>query len=370
MKIILDTNVINKDYHLQGDRILKLSDAAKRLGYEVMLPEVVLDEICNHFKEELVAAYHDYRNGIRLLQHLKQTAAEDTLGDGFVENAVRDMRKNYIKRLKELKVKTLPYPETKHKDLVQKELELKKPFASSVKGYRDALIWETVKNELVPDRNLLFETQVLFLTTNTKDFANKKKELHPDLVEEFASKGYNDGAIELVSDIDKYFAETIDVEFEKLDDIAQTLIESHKYNRINLDEELNTALYDSLVVGGLLDSTDEENSIGLPLMYENPTVSDVSLEAVESVSVRRMTDETAIIECDVVANAEIEFYVYRADYPLFDEEKMPTILDWEWNDHYYLACDTIQLEATVVLRVSPGFYKMLSRNVRLQDVMV
>ena len=40
MKIILDTNVIIKDYSLQGGRVLKLSDAAKKLGYEVYIPSI------------------------------------------------------------------------------------------------------------------------------------------------------------------------------------------------------------------------------------------------------------------------------------------------------------------------------------------
>ena len=39
MKIILDTNVITKDYSLQGGRILKLSDAAKSWDMRSLFPK-------------------------------------------------------------------------------------------------------------------------------------------------------------------------------------------------------------------------------------------------------------------------------------------------------------------------------------------
>ena len=45
MKIIIDTNIINKDYKLHGKYIVTLSGAAAKLGYDVCVPEVVVDEI-------------------------------------------------------------------------------------------------------------------------------------------------------------------------------------------------------------------------------------------------------------------------------------------------------------------------------------
>ena len=63
MKIILDTNVLYRDYSLQSGWVLKLSDAAKKLGYEVCVPEVTVDEIFHQYYEELVKAYDKYTKG-------------------------------------------------------------------------------------------------------------------------------------------------------------------------------------------------------------------------------------------------------------------------------------------------------------------
>ena len=55
MKIIIDTNIIHHDYHLKGRHILTLTEVAARLGYEVLIPEVVIDEIENQIRVKLIA---------------------------------------------------------------------------------------------------------------------------------------------------------------------------------------------------------------------------------------------------------------------------------------------------------------------------
>lgn len=82
MKIILDTNVIHKDYTLTGSAILKLSDAAQKLGYEVYIPEIVVDEIFRQYRTELESAYDKYTKGASLLSGLglKEIKLEDARG--------------------------------------------------------------------------------------------------------------------------------------------------------------------------------------------------------------------------------------------------------------------------------------------------
>lgn len=64
MKIIIDTNIIHRDYHLHGRHILTLTDVAARLGYEVLIPEVVIDEIECQYCGEMVDAVGDYNKSI------------------------------------------------------------------------------------------------------------------------------------------------------------------------------------------------------------------------------------------------------------------------------------------------------------------
>ncbi len=369
MKIILDTNIITKDYSLQGGRILKLSDAAKKLGYEVFVPEVVVDEILHQYREELLEAHHKYLKGVRSLARMGYEVKTATEND-FIEKEIDKKGQEYLERLKELGIKVLPYPSTKHNAIVHKELFGKKPFANSQKGYRDSLIWETVLEQLIPVKDLLFDTQVWFLSSNTHDFAAKDKTLHPDLIEDFTGKGFMECAVELVADLDKFFNETINGELEELDSIAKTLRDKHKFNRINLDDELRSLLYDEYVLGDVLLQEDEDGATILPQMYENPSVEDVNLQSINSVTVHRLQDGTAIVDCDIDAEAEFEFYLFKGDYALLDDDSPITILDRDWNEHYSLAATQANITAHAIFRVSNGFYRVISKEIYTKSVTV
>lgn len=369
MKIILDTNVITKDYSLQGGRILKLSDAAKKLGYEVLIPEVVVDEIIHQYQEELQEAYHKYLKGVRSLGRMGFEVKTAT-GEDFLEKTIKEKEKNYLKRLEELGFKILPYPSTKHDEIVKKELCGKKPFANSQKGYRDSLIWGTVLEQLIPGKDLLFDTQVLFLSSNTHDFAAKDNSLHTDLIEDFTNKGFMDCTVELVADIDKFFNETINGELEELETIAKTLRDKHKFNRISLDNEFRALLYDEYVLGDVLLQEDEDGGTLLPLMYENPSVKDVNLQNINSVTVHRLQDGTAIIDCELDAVADFEFFLFKGDYALLDDNSQITILNREWNEHYSVAATQAQISAHATFRVSHGFYSIISKEIFTREVTV
>lgn len=368
MKIILDTNVIHRDYTLTGSAVLKLSDAAQKLGYEVYIPEIVVDEIFRQYRTELESAYDKYTKGASLLSGLGLKEIKLATGEDYLSKTLEEKKKSYEKRLKELGIELLPYPKTKHEILVTKELEGKKPFASSKKGYRDSLIWETVMEQLIPVKDLWGETQVLFLSANTLDFADAGKNLHPDLTKEFTEQGFTENAVELVYDFDKFFTDTINAELEELEKTAQTLLLKRKFNRINLNEELNTLLYDEYVVKDVLASDMEKEGVRIPTEYENPTVQDIHLKDVKSVAVHKLTDGSAIIDCEMEAVADIEFYLFKGDYALFDEDNMPEILDWNWNEHYYLAAIQAIVKVKASLRASEGFYRIKSKEVHTREV--
>lgn len=368
MKVILDTNVIFRDYTLDSGWVLKLSDAAKKLGYEVYVPQVVVDEIFHHYRDELLKAYDKYSKAISLLSDLGLKPIKNNIEEDYVENTYAEKEKLYVKRLKELGIKILPYPKTDHKQIVDKELNSRKPFSSSKKGYRDSLIWETVKEQLIPVKDLWGETQVLFLSDNTQDFAGKDKSLHPELVEEFTKDGFTDNAVELISDFDRFIDNRINTELEELDRIAKTLFEKKKFNRIYLKEELQSLLYDEYVVKETLMKDMEKEGVRIPSECENPTIQDINLSKIKSVKVHKLADGSAIIDSEIEAVADIEFYLYRGDAPLFDEDNMPEIIDWEWDDYYYLAAIRANLTAHASLRVSEGFYRVISKEVRTRSV--
>ena len=99
-------------------------------------------------------------------------------------------------------------------------------------------------------------------------------------------------------------------------------------------------------------------------------MQDVTLQTINSVTVHRLQDDTAIIDCEIEVVADFEFCLYNGNYVLFDDNSPIMILDGEWNEHYSLAATQARISAHAILRVSKGFYKIISKELYTKKVTV
>ena len=79
------------------------------------------------------------------------------------------------------------YGNIPHSEIVKRDLRRRSPFQQSGKGYRDALLWETIlRGYVLPDALTVIVTQ------NSKDFSGGDDALHKDLLEDISSlrKGF------------------------------------------------------------------------------------------------------------------------------------------------------------------------------------
>lgn len=371
MKIVIDTNIIHQDYRLTGQRILKLFEASKRLGYELVIPEVVVDEIVNQYRRELESAHGTFVKGLSQLRKLADVKSKFQFEpENFINEQCIAFEAAYQQRLKELGITILSYPSVTHKLMVVKELKRIKPFREDSKGYRDALIWETVKENLIPSKRLFDECQVIFLSENTKDFGDGAK-LHPDLEKELEDIGFTWEVVELVSDVDAFFKNRIDTEFEELTEIQEKLQKEYKYNRVDLKGTIEDALYNEYVVNGAFDSgfdLDGDDVSLFPREFENPDIQDVTVQDITVTSVRKLTDQTVLVQCNVSSSASGDAYLFKSDFYLFDEDNLPTVIDNDWNKHYMLVAVEVKVTSEVTLHVSPRLSKVNSVEVRTIEV--
>ena len=77
MKLVFDTNIIHEDFHLYGGRITKLCSAAEKLGYDLMIPDVVVDETVNQYRKKLLDNYSGYAGVMKLVARTQ--GADDKL---------------------------------------------------------------------------------------------------------------------------------------------------------------------------------------------------------------------------------------------------------------------------------------------------
>lgn len=195
MRIVIDTNIFCEDYFLRGANFRLLFDGLKSLPASLHIPEVVIDEVVNRYREDLaeaVAKDNDHRSQVGRL--LADSAAATPLSIDS-ENEVKKYRK-HLETILKTHGEIMPYPEITHKRVVERDLARRKPFKRDGSGYGDYLIWENVKSLL-----LWGTERVVLITNNPKDFGEgphvdpelQKDLTNPDHLKLFRSlRGFNE----------------------------------------------------------------------------------------------------------------------------------------------------------------------------------
>lgn len=371
MKLVFDTNIIHDDFHLKGPRITKLCSAASKLGYDLLIPEVVVDEMVNQYRKKMVSYLPGYAEVVKMIARTQEKPEKYDRED-FLQTSEEEYALFLRKKIAELGIQIIPYPTVDIKKLVHKDLKVKKPF-KEVKdgniGYRDALIWESIKSICHQPQALMEDPQIEFITENTRDFADSDKTLHPDLVKELKEAGLSENCVALIPDVKEFFEKRIDTELVELDEIKEKLLKEGKYNRFNLQEETERVLTQDYIKDVIEDTDfDSGQRYYLPEYVEEPTVYDVQIPRIEEVSVRLLNDKTVLIEAKATIAVELDFFVFKSDYYLFDENSRPDIIESDWNDHYMWCSGTAEVSANLSFRTSPKLGKVLTDNVHVVDV--
>lgn len=123
MRLFLDMNIIHGDFYLQGSRILKLCSAAPKLGYELMIPEVVYDEMVDQYRRELEKHVASYEKVISLTNRARSGSVIKRIDRAlFLEEKVSEYKTMFSTRLEDLLIRVIPYPAIDIKAWVSKEL--------------------------------------------------------------------------------------------------------------------------------------------------------------------------------------------------------------------------------------------------------
>jgi hypothetical protein len=178
--VVLDTSPLLDDRKLNKPTSRGLLEACERGEIRVIVPSVVVDELVN-------AAEGSFRNALR---HARQ--AEDILGKHFatrkpaslpdVDHLTREFRRTLESGLRDHGVEIRDVTSTSIQDLIDRDLNHRKPFAESGKGFRDALTWEVL---VAVDGEDEVEN-VTLITSDKSDFTDpdERNRLHPQLRDE------------------------------------------------------------------------------------------------------------------------------------------------------------------------------------------
>jgi PIN domain len=235
MKIVLDTTTIRADYHFNSPTSRIFLSGLRLIPATLCVPEVVVDEAVNGFRTDLAKARE---KEARAQRDLRRILGEQSSGDspgGFVERKSEEYRKALLGKVANVGGELLPYPKVEHRKLVQRDLQRRRPFRESGVGYRDALIWETV-------RSLTWggHERVVFVSGNVRDFGDG-----PLVHEDLRSDVSNPHRLTLLTSIAAVNREFIIPKMTMLEE-ARAELENNRAGIFDLTDWLGSQLLDML----------------------------------------------------------------------------------------------------------------------------
>lgn len=352
---IIDTNFVHLDYFLRGTNISILTQSAKNLGHTVYMPMVVFDELTKQYRDEVAEQRFLYSKFLKGQNRINETRI--TYPDIDFDSLIGEYEKILTKRCADLGIKLISYPKITHREVVKRELDKRKPFKDSTKGYRDALIWESL---LDFSKGVSQDQPIVLLSQNSDDFAKGKNILHPDLVADCISLGMPNGRVSLITNFHELIQNDILPSSQKMEQQKQDLLNGSTVGNINVAELIDNIHTKDSIQGLLTHDIEDGVSYLAPTSYENVDIDYMYPYTLSIYDVRKISDKDVLISIQVEQLLDVSCFIYKGDLPLIDSDNMPYIFDYEWNDHYVAATDKVSISVQYDIMVDADFNKVNS----------
>lgn len=328
--VILDSNALHGSNPFARTPIMTLLELSRLRRIQLVVPEVVLHEIARQSMEVM----EDSAGQIRASLKKFNAASADAGAGGVAIDLPARMRMDFYDHARAIldrkNVEIPPPPAIPVEDLLRRDLDVKKPFARDGRGFRDALIWETVRVvcDALGDRS----TPVILVTNNRSDFYSEKGgQLHPHLRADLAT----DLRFDVVGS--PHHAQSHDV-IGPLMGSMRALTDTLKHERL-------VQLVDSAIADLDRDLQNFSVYVGEG-MYESPistALDDAAFDEVipdnDSITheIYHTGDGQYSIQVTVEAEASLTGFVDKSDYYISDDDGV-TVLE-DWNRHVFRASE-------------------------------
>lgn len=350
MRIILDTNIVFRDFRFLSPASRTLLSGMAKANHSLFVPKVIFDEIINKYVEGVG----------ELLGKAKRLGFSGLTTDDNVVDDVTQARSSYTEflagELKSVGAKFLDYPTTSHEELVGRALKRRKPFRSTdTGGYRDALIWETIK--ILACQNP--KESIAFISDNPKDFSDdNKKSLHPHLLDELTALGDDASNVLLFGSLDDFVSENILPVLELIEKV-QAELEAETYEHLNLKTVVLEDLPDLVKFMGF-----SSRDLELPSQFEELVLSGVEeIENIHKISVHKLPTEELLISLKADIKCEFEFFMFKGDYYALDNHENMTLWNEDWNEWYVFGSIEKKVQISLNLVFNEGKSQVVSARI-------
>lgn len=293
--LVLDTNLVGFDPPLGSNDAAVLVDAARRGLFVLVVPELVLRETMNKWRETMDGRLRKLQGAVKNMGEL--AADLQAPGEAELDALQSKVEAEFREQLDGVNFWIPGLPAVSHESLVSRALRREQPFDAQGKdGYRDALLWETVV-ELAGDQNV-----VLVSKDFTAFAAEDKETLSKRLRAEVVERTGREGAVELCTSLEQA-VESFAGENAVVADRAARLVRVESFRTI-LTEQLEGAVSTHYL------NASERSSLGFPV--EVPYAHVVGLTRdLGKITVDRafqIGDGLGLVDLSIYAGVQIGFF--------------------------------------------------------------
>lgn len=351
MIVVLDTTETFNDLRLEGPNFKLLKTYLHDTSTTLAIPRVVFEETVNHFREKLTKSVKAFESSVRDLKKMVSGAELASLSVPIDQVAeLQKFRADLDAEIKRLNGEIIEFDGVAVAALVERSLQRRKPFdGEGRKGFRDAVIWETILHKLLAPGPA--DVQITFLTNNSSDFG-KEQQLAEDLQNDCRSIGKSEACVRLVNGLQTFIDTEVKPHLETLDAIHAQL-QDGIYKAFDVCEFFHTfsdsierKIRDSVrkcdfdrITGRLVGSFRKPDLESIESRFSDNQIADVwSLE-----------DGQVAVGVDLTVAGELKCLEGREEYYPYEDEVFS-----EWYEHEYVGDAEFALSVTVILDKESG----------------
>jgi len=186
--VFIDTNVVHNDFFFKSSTIKKLLKFTNHEPVKLCITEFNYNEIIKKYRDNVRPAIKEVREVRNSVSKKIEELGIDNLFDLEklrAEKYVEQYKKFLDESIENNQIQIVGYPtgENVTAQISEKYFLGIKPFGENKSSFQDAIIWQSIV-EYCKEED---PENVVFISNNTKDFADKKKEnIHEDLKDDIS----------------------------------------------------------------------------------------------------------------------------------------------------------------------------------------
>jgi hypothetical protein len=339
--VVLDTNALVRDWHFKAPSLSSLFDLGRRSELRIVVPEVVVLELVNKYREEVLSVDEDLKKSGAQLDRLGLVSQLPKIG----ANEAAQRYEGWLREhLSAARVQVAAIPDIPHLELLVRVLQRRRPFSAGDKGYRDALIWESVLS--LGDRPSIH----LISADNAFYVSNDSGILHPDLMSVQRTNRVS-GHRSVGTFLDGHLSQNN----EALRDVRDALGDG-VFGRSVADRVAAAALEAGLLeTDARGDALYDFDLFELPDGGDSPSVERAEVQGeVEVESARSVGEDSYLLDLKADVELAISFYAHKSDAYAWQGAARAYIVDPDWNEHMVLCELTTQRDIYFEARWTRG----------------